>query len=52
MYHHLRRKLFELISQNINQNCILHSPNSDLEGNNINYIHEQAFAAFTQLEDL
>lgn len=24
----------------------------DLEGNNINYIHDQAFATFTQLEDL
>lgn len=25
---------------------------SDLEGNDINYIHEKAFVVFTQLEDL
>lgn len=36
------------MSSNINQK-LLHS---DLEGNDINYIHEKAFAVFTQLEDL
>lgn len=37
--------------RNINRN-VPFSLRSDLEGNNINFIHEQAFAGFTQLEDL
>lgn len=32
----------------INQKLV----HSDLEGNDINYIHEQAFVVLTQLEDL